>query len=132
MNLLPRSPRDKKLGIKSEQQQLFEQPGLKVIKQPNVANDFQERVAIFIDSSNLLSVATHLNIKIDYTKLLHYLTKKRKLLRAYFYTAVDSTNKKTAELSTLDASSWLPCGYKGADSTSRWFQKSESRGRDSC
>lgn len=94
MSILPIAQRDNKLGIKPEQKQLFEQPGLQVIKQPNFANDFQERVAIFIDSSNLFSAATHLNIKIDYTKLLQYLTKKRKLLRAYFYTAVDSTNKK--------------------------------------
>lgn len=94
MHLIPRPQRKPKLGINSKQQQLFEQPQLNGIKKPNVAHDFQERVAIFIDSSNLFSAATHLNIKIDYTKLLRYLTKKRQLLRAYFYTPIDSTNKK--------------------------------------
>ncbi len=92
MQLLPRPQLNKKLGI-SEQQQLFEEPRVRVIQKPN-SNENQERVAIFIDSSNLLYAATHLNVEIDYTKLLHCLTKKRKLLRAYFYTAIDSTNKK--------------------------------------
>jgi uncharacterized LabA/DUF88 family protein len=94
MQLLPRPQLNKKLGIDSEQQQEFEQPRVRVIEKPNVSNDHQERVAIFIDGSNLFYAATHLNVEIDYTKLLHCLTKKRKLLRAYFYTAVDSTNKK--------------------------------------
>nr|WP_233220933.1 NYN domain-containing protein [Chlorogloea sp. CCALA 695] len=67
---------------------------MNVVEKPNISSDSQERVAIFIDGSNLVSATTHLNIKIDYTKLLHYLTKKRKLLRAYFYTSVDSTNKR--------------------------------------
>jgi uncharacterized LabA/DUF88 family protein len=94
MQLLPRPQLNKKLRIESEQQQAFEQPRVGVFEKPNVTNDNQGHVAIFIDASNLSSAATHLNVEIDYTKLLHYLTKKRKLLRAYFYTAVDSTNKK--------------------------------------
>lgn len=93
MHLLPRPQRDNKLGIKS-QQQSFEQPGLKFIDKPTVSGDNQERIAIFIDGSNLFYAATHLNIEINYTKLLRCLTKKRKLLRAYFYTAIDNTNKK--------------------------------------
>ena len=91
---LSRPQRPNKLGSKLEQQQLFEQPRLKVVEKPNISSDSQERVAIFIDGSNLFSATTHLNIKIDYIKLLDYLTKKRKLLRAYFYTSVDSRNKK--------------------------------------
>ncbi len=92
MYLLPRPQRDRKLGIRSKQQ-LFEQPRRNAVE-TNVSSGALERVAILIDGSNLFSATMHLNIKIDYTKLLHYLTKKRKLLRAYFYTAVDSTNKK--------------------------------------
>ena len=91
---LSRPQRPNKLGSKLEQQQLFEQPRLKVVEKPNISSDSQERVAIFIDGSNLFSATTHLNIKIDYIKLLDYLTRKRKLLRAYFYTSVDSRNKK--------------------------------------
>ena len=94
MSLLPRPQRDNTLGIKSEQQQSFEQPGLKFMDKPTVSSDNQERIAIFIDGSNLFYAATHLNIEINYTKLLRCLTKKRRLLRAYFYTAIDNTNKK--------------------------------------
>ena len=93
MPLLPRPQRNNKLGIMS-QQQSFEQPGLKFMDKPTVSSDNQERIAIFIDGSNLFYAATHLNIEINYTKLLRCLTKKRKLLRAYFYTAIDNTNKK--------------------------------------
>lgn len=92
MQLLPRPQLNKKLCI-LEQQQAPKQSRLEVIEKPN-SNDNQERVAIFIDSSNLFSAASYLNVKIDYIKLLSCLTKKRKLLRAYFYTAIDSTNKK--------------------------------------
>lgn len=94
MQLIPRPQLNKKLSIESEQQQAFEQPRVRVIENPNVSNDDQERVAIFIDASNLFYAATHLNVEIDYTKLLRCLIKKRKLLRAYFYTVIDSTNKK--------------------------------------
>jgi uncharacterized LabA/DUF88 family protein len=94
MQLIPRPQLNKKLSIESEQQQAFEQPRVRVIENQNVSNDDQERVAIFIDASNLFYAATHLNVEIDYTKLLRCLTKKRKLLRAYFYTVIDSTNKK--------------------------------------
>ena len=91
---LSRPQRPDKLGFRLEQQRLFEQPRLKVVEKPNISSDSQERVAIFIDGSNLFSATTHLNIRIDYTKLLHYLAKKRKLIRAYFYIAIDSTNKR--------------------------------------
>lgn len=91
---LSRPQRHDKLGLRLEQQRLFEQPQLKVAEKPNVSSDFQERIAIFINGSNFFSATTRLNIKIDYTKLLRYLTKKRKLLRAYFYIAIDNTDKK--------------------------------------
>ena len=52
------------------------------------------RVAIFIDGSNLFYAALQLNIEIDYTKLLVYLTKGSQLLRAFFYTGVDRSNDK--------------------------------------
>ena len=58
----------------------------------NAAN--RGRVAIFIDGSNLFYAALQLNIEIDYTKLLSYLTKGAQLLRAFFYTGVDRSNDK--------------------------------------
>ena len=52
------------------------------------------RVAIFIDGSNLFYTALQLGIEIDYTKLLCYLTREARLLRAFFYTGVDRHNEK--------------------------------------
>lgn len=54
----------------------------------------EEKVAIFIDGANLFYAAMHLNLEIDYTKLLRSLVKRRQLLRAYFYTPVDNSNDK--------------------------------------
>jgi uncharacterized LabA/DUF88 family protein len=54
----------------------------------------RERVMVFIDGANLFYAANQLSLEIDYTKLLRQLTRGRSLVRAYFYTGVDSTNKK--------------------------------------
>jgi uncharacterized LabA/DUF88 family protein len=52
------------------------------------------RVAIFIDAANLFYAASHLEIEIDYIKLLRYLTTDARLLRSFFYTGVDRGNDK--------------------------------------
>lgn len=49
---------------------------------------------IFIDGASLYYAAQKLDIEIDYTKLLHELTKNNRFLRAFFYTCVDRTNEK--------------------------------------
>lgn len=43
---------------------------------------------IFIDGSNIFHGIRHLNVKIDYVKLVEFLRESRRLVRAYFYTAV--------------------------------------------
>ena len=53
-----------------------------------------DRIAIFIDGSNLFYAASHLNIEVDYRRLLTALVGDRRLLRAYFYTGVDPQNEK--------------------------------------
>jgi uncharacterized LabA/DUF88 family protein len=53
-----------------------------------------ERIAIFIDGSNLFYGANQLGCEVDYRKLLVQLTQGRSLLRAYFYTGVDPQNDK--------------------------------------
>jgi uncharacterized LabA/DUF88 family protein len=53
-----------------------------------------DRIAIFIDGSNLFYAASHLNIEVDYRRLLTTLVRGRRLLRAYFYTGVDPQNEK--------------------------------------
>ncbi|MTJ12387.1 NYN domain-containing protein [Anabaena sp. UHCC 0187] len=70
-------------------------------KEPNPVNnstlsddDNRGRVAIFIDGLNLFHAALQLGIEIDYVKLLCRLTKSSRLLRAFFYTGMDSGNEK--------------------------------------
>jgi uncharacterized LabA/DUF88 family protein len=57
-------------------------------------NQSSDRIAIFIDGSNLFYAASHLNIEVDYRRLLTTLVRGRRLLRAYFYTGVDPQNEK--------------------------------------
>jgi len=49
------------------------------------------RVAIFIDGVSLFHTALQLCIEIDYLKLLCHLTGGSRLLRAFFYTAIDTS-----------------------------------------
>jgi uncharacterized LabA/DUF88 family protein len=53
-----------------------------------------ERIIVLIDGANLFYAAMQLGMEIDYTRLLHCLTKGRSLIRAYFYTGVDRANEK--------------------------------------
>ena len=68
-------------------------PIKKEASQLNITSN-RGRVAIFIDGSNLFHTALQLGIEIDYTKLLCYLTRESRLLRAFFYTGVDRHNEK--------------------------------------
>tara|TARA_B100002051_G_scaffold275387_1_gene319140 strand:- start:3432 stop:4061 length:630 start_codon:yes stop_codon:yes gene_type:complete len=47
-----------------------------------------ERIALFIDGSNLYAAARALGFDIDYRRLLEAFTDKGKLLRAFYYTAL--------------------------------------------
>jgi uncharacterized LabA/DUF88 family protein len=62
----------------------------------NMINDdpSRGRVAIFIDGLNLFHTALQLSLEVDYVKLLCRLTKTSQLLRAFFYTGVDTNNEK--------------------------------------
>ncbi|MBD1824857.1 NYN domain-containing protein [Cyanobacteria bacterium FACHB-DQ100] len=62
------------------------------VNQPGTAQS--ERIVVFIDGANLFYAAMQLGVEIDYTRLLHCLTKGRSLIRAYFYTGVDRANEK--------------------------------------
>ena len=48
----------------------------------------QERIALFIDGSNLFAAARSLEFDIDYKKLLKVFADKGRLVRAYYYTAL--------------------------------------------
>ena len=48
----------------------------------------QERIALFIDGSNLYAAARALNFDIDYKRLLEVFAAKGQLVRAFYYTAL--------------------------------------------
>ena len=48
----------------------------------------QERIALFIDGSNLYAAARGLNLDIDYKRLLKLFSDKGQLIRAFYYTAI--------------------------------------------
>lgn len=50
--------------------------------------DDRERIALFIDGSNLYATSKSLGFDIDYKKLLKYFQTECYLLRAYYYTAL--------------------------------------------
>lgn len=114
MQLVPRPRRNEQSPKQFEPDQSTENPWIKVVApsqtpvQPVVpaeesslpdrsshyGDDETNRVVILIDGSNLFYAASHLNLEIDYARLLSHLTKNRRLVRAYFYTGVDRTNEK--------------------------------------
>ena len=49
----------------------------------------EERLALFIDGANLYSAARSLRFDIDYRKLLNYFADKGRLIRAFYYTALN-------------------------------------------
>ena len=58
--------------------------------------DLGDRAAIFIDGGSLFRAANHLNLEVDYEKLLPCLLRGRALLRAHFYTGFSPGNTKQA------------------------------------
>lgn len=47
-----------------------------------------ERIALFIDGANLYSAARGLGFDIDYKRLLDHFTKRGRMIRAFYYTAL--------------------------------------------
>jgi uncharacterized LabA/DUF88 family protein len=48
----------------------------------------EERLALFIDGSNLYATARALNMEIDYKALRSFFSKQGRLMRAFYYTAI--------------------------------------------
>lgn len=61
---------------------------------PYAMGQEQGRVSVFIDAAHVFYAASTLGIEIDYSKLVAQLVRRGRLLRAYFYTGVDSKNAK--------------------------------------
>ena len=53
-----------------------------------MATETNDRVALFIDGSNLYAAARSLGFDIDYKKLLEFFELKSNLVRAFYYTAL--------------------------------------------
>jgi uncharacterized LabA/DUF88 family protein len=117
MQLVPRPRRDGESSKKFEPDHPSNQPWIGFAEQSKVSDDRRsrdlhtgilrdryvddaldyresDRVVILVDGSNLFYAASQLNLEIDYARLLAYLTKNRRLVRAYFYTGVDRSNDK--------------------------------------
>jgi len=64
----------------------------------------KERVIIFIDGSNIFHAIRALNIKIDYDRLVKFLSKDKYLIRAYYYSSmprVEDVERDTPEWDSL-------------------------------
>ena len=54
-----------------------------------------EKTALFIDGSNFHATTKLLNLDIDYLKLLAYFKESKKMIRAYYYTALPDPSEQT-------------------------------------
>ncbi len=80
-----------------------------------------EKLAIFIDGTNLYSAARALEFDVDYKRLLAWASKQGKLIRAYYYTAL--VEDKDHEFSPLrPLVDWLDYnGYTMITKTAREY-----------
>ncbi len=84
-----------------------------------------ERIALFIDGSNLYAAARGLNFDIDYKRLLEYFTSKGKLVRAYYYTALMENEEYSPIRPLVD---WLDYnGYTMITKPTKEFTDREGR-----
>src|SRR5262245_24840593 len=88
-----------------------------------------ERTAIFIDGANLYKAARNLGFDMDYKSLLAKTQAGCRLVRAYYYTAIQED--KTQDYSPLrPLVDWLDYnGYTMVTKTSREFTDSQGKRR---
>jgi len=60
-----------------------------------------ERLAIFIDSRNIITPMVKLNLKVDWLKLRDFLAKKRTIIKTYFFDGHDEADKKAESFYTF-------------------------------
>ena len=84
-----------------------------------------ERVAIFIDGPNLYNAARALGFDIDYKRLLEYFSKKGRLIRAFYYTALLDDQEYSPIRPLID---WLDYnGYTMVTKAAKQFTDSMGR-----
>jgi uncharacterized LabA/DUF88 family protein len=86
-----------------------------------------DRLALFIDGSNLYAVAKALGFDIDYRKLLEEFRKRGVLVRAFYYTTLVDDQEYTPLRPLVD---WLDYnGYRLVTKPAREFTDSQGRKR---
>ena len=86
-----------------------------------------DRLALFIDGSNLYSAAKGLGFDIDYRKLLEEFRKRGVLIRAYYYTALVEDEEYSPIRPLVD---WLDYnGYSLVTKAARQYTDSQGRKR---
>ncbi|MFO0995205.1 MAG: NYN domain-containing protein [Alphaproteobacteria bacterium] len=87
----------------------------------------EERIALFIDGSNLYSAARALAFDIDYRRLLTLFQGKGRLLRAFYYTALLEDQEYSSIRPLID---WLDYnGYTLVTKPAKEFTDSQGRRR---
>lgn len=78
------------------------------VEPQNVSKVTENRVAVFIDASNIYHVGKELEIPVNYSKLRTLLKGNSKSFQAYFYTGINSSNQREK----LFLSNICSLGYK--------------------
>jgi len=85
----------------------------------------EERIALFIDGSNLYNAARSLGFDIDYKRLLEYFSTKGRLIRAFYYTALLDDQEYSPIRPLVD---WLDYnGYTMVTKPTKEFTDSQGR-----
>jgi uncharacterized LabA/DUF88 family protein len=86
-----------------------------------------ERIALFIDGSNLYAAARALRFDIDYKRLLRCFSQKGVLVRAFYYTALIEEQEYSPLRPLVD---WLDYnGYTMVTKPAKEFTDASGRGR---
>ncbi len=85
----------------------------------------EERIALFIDGSNLYNAARSLGFDIDYKRLLEYFSSKGRMIRAFYYTALLDDQEYSPIRPLVD---WLDYnGYTMVTKPTKEFTDSQGR-----
>lgn len=85
----------------------------------------EEKVAIFIDGSNLYAAAKALDFDIDYKSLLKWISKRGRIVRSFYYTALFDDQEYSPIRPLVD---WLDYnGYSMVTKPAREFTDAQGR-----
>src|SRR6266511_3082416 len=95
------------------------------LKTRNIMGPQQEKLALFIDGSNLYATAKALGFDIDYKRLLGFFRKRSRLVRAMYYTALMEDAEYSPIRPLID---WLDYnGYKVVTKPAKEFTDAMGR-----